>query len=368
MPPRRGDGPFISICALGRFCASVFLLASVRPGVTFWDRMKAVNWIGNTLVIGMYVSGLMAISFGGTTFAWNSSQEIAMFCLSGVLLIALCIHQVWSDPKNRMFPVHFLKNGGLLIQFLVGASAGTSSLVTIYFIPLYFQFVQHSDSLPAGVRLLPFIGCLAVFTMLNGHLMARSGYSILYKLDLSTSNGFIYGGMVLNGIGTGMFLNAPFAVAQWLAPPQETSSAVGFIMCARGGGLAIALSIANTIFLNLAQNGIRHRFPTLDTTQIQSLTSGAGSHLLETLNHAQQQQVLAAIVHAISRVFILSIASGCFCLCLSVFMNRRKSRSASCLDLKAHISPLSRNEPRRVSILYTQNRSVSHIQREPPPL
>lgn len=130
----------------------------------------------------------MAISFGGTTFAWNSAQEIAMFCLSGVLLIALCIHQVWSDSKNRMFPVHFLKNGGLLIQFLVGASAGTSSFVTIYFIPLCFQFVQHSDSLLAGVRLLPFIGCLAVFTMLNGHLMARSGYSMLYKLDLSTSN------------------------------------------------------------------------------------------------------------------------------------------------------------------------------------
>ncbi|KAL4744602.1 hypothetical protein BDW72DRAFT_188141 [Aspergillus terricola var. indicus] len=239
-----------------------------------------------------------------------------------------------------MFPVPFLKNWGLLIQFLVGASAGTSSFVTIYFIPLYFQFVQHSDSLLAGVRLLPFIGCLAVFTMLSGHLMAPSGYSMpwyvvgsvvviaansmLYKLDLSTSNGFIYGGMVLNGIGTDMFLNAPFAVAQWLAPPQETSSAVGFIMCARGGGLAIALSIANSIFLNLAQNGIRHQFPNLDTTQIQSLTSGAGSHLLEILSKAQQQQVLAVIVHAISRVFILSIASGCFCLCLSVFMDRRK--------------------------------------------
>ncbi|KAL5354999.1 MFS general substrate transporter [Aspergillus floccosus] len=334
---------YINLCIGGAFAPAYFFLLpsrDLRPGATFWQRMKAVDWIGNTLVIGVYVSGLMAISFGGTTFAWNSAQEIAMFCVSGVLLIALCVHQVWSDPKNRMFPVHFLKNWGLLIQFLVGASAGTSSFVTIYFIPLYFQFVQHSDSLLAGVRLLPFIGCLAVFTMLNGHLMARSGYSMpwyvvgsalvvaansmLYKLDLSTSNGFIYGGMVLNGIGTGMFLNAPFAVAQWLAPPQETSSAVGFIMCARGGGLAIALSIANSIFLNLAQNGIRHRFPTLDTAQIQSLTSGAGSHLLETLSQAQQQEVLAAIVHAISRVFILSIASGCFCLCLSVCMDRRK--------------------------------------------
>jgi hypothetical protein len=95
-------------------------------------------------------------------------------------------------------------------------------------------------------------------------------------------------------------------------------------MCSRGGGLAIALSVANSIFLHMAQNGIRHRFPTFDTAQIQSLTSGAGSHLLEILTQAQQQQVLAAIVHAISRVFILFFASGCFCLCLSVCMDRRK--------------------------------------------
>lgn len=308
----------------------------------FWDRMKAVDWIGNTLVIGMYVSILMAISFGGTTFAWNSAREIALFVVAGVLFIALSIHQVWSDRQNRMFPVHFLKNKGLLIQFLVGASAGTSSFVTIYFVPLYFQFVQDTNSLLAGVRLLPFIGSLAVFTMLNGHLMARLGYSMpwyvtgsvlviaanamLYRIDLSTSNGYIYGAMVLNGIGTGMFLNAPFAVAQWIAPRKETSSAVGFIMCARGGGLAIALSIANAIFLNLADNRIRHDFPNLDKTGIQSLTSGSGSTLLKTLNPGQQQQVLAAIVFAISRVFITSIASGCFCLILSLFMDRKKHK------------------------------------------
>lgn len=302
--------------------------------------MKAVDWVGNTLVIGAYVSGLMAISFGGTVYEWNSAQEIALFCVSGILFIALGVHQAWSDPQNRMFPVHFLKHKGLLIQFLVGASAGTSSFVTIYFIPLYFQFVQHSSSLLAGVRLLPFIRSLAAFTMLNGHLMARSGYSMpwyvtgsalviaansmLYNIDLSTSNGFIYGAMVLNGIGTGMFLNAPFAVAQWLAAPKEISSAVGFIMCARGGGLTIALSIPDAIFLNSAENRIQDMLPNLDKTQVQSLTSGAGSHILETLSATQQQGVLEAIVFAISRVFITSIASGCFCLCLSLLMNRKK--------------------------------------------
>ncbi|KNG83525.1 hypothetical protein ANOM_007761 [Aspergillus nomiae NRRL 13137] len=172
----------------------------------FWDRIKAVDWIGNTLLIGMYVSMLMAISFGGTTFAWSSAQEISLFVVGGVLFSAPSIHPIWSDQQNRMFPVHFLKNRGLLIPFLVAASAGTSSFVTIYFIPLFFQCVQDTSSLLAGVQLLPLIGSLAVFTMLNGHLMARLGYSMpwyvtglvlviatnamLYRIDLFTSNGY----------------------------------------------------------------------------------------------------------------------------------------------------------------------------------
>ncbi|KAL5042101.1 hypothetical protein BDW71DRAFT_200833 [Aspergillus fruticulosus] len=251
------------ISIIGVVFGTVLLLSrNLQPGLTFWNRMKAVDWIGNILVIGVYVSGFMAISFRGTSFAWTSAQEIAIFCASGALRIALCVYQVWSDPKNRMFPVHFLKNWDLL----------------------------QSDSLLAGVRLLPFTGYLAVFTMLNGHLVARSGYIMPWyvtPLVSRSSNGFI--GMVLSGIGTGMFLNDIFAVAQSLAP--------------RAGC---------------------HRFPTLDRAQIQSLTSGAASHPLEILSKSQQQKVLAEIVQAIIRVFILSIASGCFCLCLSVFMDRRK--------------------------------------------
>lgn len=302
--------------------------------------MKAIDWIGNILLAGAYTAGLMGISFGGTTYEWGSGSTIALFVVSGVFFVFLAIHQVWSNPNHRMFPVQYLKNKDLLVQFLVGASAGTSSFVTLYFVPLYFQFVQQSSALLAGVRLLPFIGALAVFTILNGHFMGRSGYTVpwylvgsalviaanimLYSIDLSTGSGFIYGAEVLNGIGTGMFLNAPFSVAQWLVPKSEIPVAVGFIMCARGGGLAIALATGNTIFLNLAQDAIRDLLPTLNKADVLGLISGASSNLLATLTDNQQEAVLAAIVHAISRVFIMSIASGCFCFALTPLMDRKK--------------------------------------------
>lgn len=334
---------YINLCIGGAFSPAYFFLLpsrDLRPGVGVLERLKSIDWVGNVIMVGGYTSLLMAISFGGGTYAWNSAQEIALFCVAGVLFIVFGFHQVWSKEQRRMFPIHFLKDRNLLIQFLVGAAAGTSSFVTIYFVPLYFQFVQDSSSLLAGVRLLPFIGSLAVFTLLNGHLMARSGYSMpwyaagsalviaanamLSHINLSTSNGYIYGAMVLNGVGTGMFLNAPFSVATWFVPPKEVPSVVGFIMCARGGGLAIALSIGNTIYLNLAQNKIKHLFPSATYSQIQSLTSGLGGSFSDSLSSSQKQELLTAIVYAISRVFIQSLASGCFCLLLAIFMDRKK--------------------------------------------
>jgi hypothetical protein len=150
---------------------------------------------------------------------------------------------------------------------------------------------------------------------------------MLFKIDLLTSRGYIYGALVINGLGTGMFVNAPFSVAQWLAPPKEIPTAVGFIMCARGGGLAIALSIA--VFLNLSENAISREIPLVPKSDIQNLVSGVGSSLLSTLTDTQQHQVLAKIVSSLGRVFILSIASAVLCALLSGLMNRGRVIAAA---------------------------------------
>ena len=122
--------------------------------------------------------------------------------------------------------------------------------------------------------------------MLNGVFMGKLGYYMpwlivggilmlvsnvmFYTIALSTSTGFIYGAKVLGGIGTGLFVNVPFSVSQWLVSPREIPSAVGLIMCARIGGIAIALTMTNAIFLNLAENSISHLLPTASKVEVQT--------------------------------------------------------------------------------------------------
>ena len=162
----------------------------------------------------------MAVSFGGTLYAWNSATIIALFVLSGVLFILLALQQsftVLTTLTRRVFPIHYVTNKEMAILFAQIAAASTNSFIAIYFIPLYFQFVQSDQALRSGVRLLPYIIPLVFASLFNGALMEKLKYYLpwflvggvliiisnvmLFYLSLTISTAYIYAALVLGGLG-----------------------------------------------------------------------------------------------------------------------------------------------------------------------
>jgi len=331
---------------IGGLFAPIYLLylpsRDPRPGATFRQRLVELDMIGTLLQVGGFVSGIMAVSFGGVLYDWNSGRIIGLFVCSGILFIALGVQQeflVLTTEARRVFPVQYVRQKEMVILFAQIACASSNSFIAIYFIPLYFQFVQSDQALQAGVRLLPYIIPLVVATMVNGALMEKLKYympwflvggllvivanAMLYHITLTINTGFIYGALALSGIGTGFFVNAPYAIAQWIVPPEEIALAVGFITCAQVAGVTISLAIANAVFLSLAQNSIQKILPGVPKGDVQAAISGVGGQFLKTLDAETQVAVLEAIIGAIQNVFILGIAAGCLAVLLSIFMDRK---------------------------------------------
>lgn len=84
--------------------------------------------------------------------------------------------------------------------------------------------------------------------------------------------------------------------------------------------MVIALTLSNTIFLNVAQQKIGAVLPGASPELIQSAISGTSSAFLRTLDPDTQAQVLHAIVGALSKTYALVITSGAVGLVLSIFM------------------------------------------------
>lgn len=337
---------YINLCIGGLFApVFFFMIPSVdpRPGTSLKDRLAQIDWLGPILFVGAYVSGIMAIAFGGVLYAWGDSRIIGMFVCSGVLFILFFIQQgfnILTTYDQRIFPIQYLKNKEMILLFIETAAAGTSSFVPIYFIPLYFQFVKGDGALDAGVRLLPFIVSMVVFNLVNGVAMSAVGYYMPWYLlggvfvlvsgvllqitKLTTNVGQIYGALVIGGIGTGVFSQAGFSVAQSLVPPEEIPTAVGFITCAQVGGSAIALSVANTLFLNRATLQIMNLLPGQTKTSVQAMISGANAALLDSLSDTLRTDVLKAIVTSVTDALVLDLTAGCIAILVAVFLRRTK--------------------------------------------
>ncbi|KAH6670424.1 major facilitator superfamily domain-containing protein [Halenospora varia] len=337
---------YINLC-IGAVCAPVYLFMlpnkDPRPGVSLMDRAREMDYLGSVLTMGAFVSGVMALSFGGVTYPWNSAKIIGLFCCSGVLFILLGIQQVYTiftTTSRRLFPVEFFKSRTILILFCMTAAGGTAIFIPIYMIPIFFQFAKSDTALQAGVRLLPFIMLMIFAVIMNGGVLSSYGLympwytvggifvliggALMYTVDIDTSTAKIYGYSIIIGFGDGLFAQASFSVAQAIVSPDMVASAVGFITCAQVSGVTIALAIANSVFLNESQKDISKLLPNVPAEEISAAIAGAGSQFVASLSDAMKRSVLEAIVNAMGQTYILVIVSGAMVLLLSFAMKRER--------------------------------------------
>ncbi|KAL8638513.1 MAG: hypothetical protein Q9228_004336 [Teloschistes exilis] len=333
---------YLNLCVGGLFAPVWFFLLpryDPRPGVAITKRLREIDYVGTILIIGAYVSGVMAINFGGSTYAWNSGRIIGLFICSGILFILFAVQQTFAiltTIERRIFPIEFMKSRIMLVLFAETACASTATFLPIYFIPLFFQFVHNDSALEAGVRLLPFVIFLVVVCVANGAIMSITGYyfpwyvvggvfnligaALMYTVNNGSSTARVYGYSILIAIGSGAFVQASFSVAQAKVKPEVIPLAIGFITAGQIGGVTISLAIASSVFLNKSTDGIQAILPDVPKEQVQALISGAGSAVLNGLDGATREHVLEAIVNALKNVYILDIVAGALALVLAFLM------------------------------------------------
>ena len=305
----------------------------------YGQRVKEFDYLGAVLSVGMLVCIIMPINFGGTLYAWKSGAVIALFVIAGLLVITFFTQQtfnIFTRIDHRMFPVQFFRNKEAVLLFMLTSAANAAGFITIYYIPLYFQFAKGETPLNAAVKLLPLIFLTSATILVNGGLMGKFGYYqpwyvggsaliliggvLLSRIDVNTSTSMIYGIEVLIGIGCGTHLQAGFAVIQFVVEPAMMSYAITFMMVAQLLGIAMGLSIAGAVFVNTALASLQAILP-LSRMQLQAALSGVSGELLKTLPLPQQAATVNILVATLGKTFILVYVAAALGLLLSLFLN-----------------------------------------------
>lgn len=185
--------------------------------------------------------------------------------------------------------------------------------------------IQGDDALHSAVRLLPIVFTLVFGVVAGGIALTKVGYyspfyiagtclgligaSLFHTIDLDTSAAKLYGYSILVGLGSGLFSQAGYPIAQAKVPKHQLAGATGFIALGQLVGPTIALSIAGTVFINTATSGLQDLLPDTPVETIKQAITGTASTLLSQQDEATRRAALDIIVGAISKVFILDITA-----------------------------------------------------------
>ena len=178
----------------------LFFLTPFDPAgaMPYGERFGKIDWVGSILSIAAFTCLIIAVNFGGVIWPWGSGRIIALFVVAFVLWIVFFAQQtftVLTNAANRLFPIHLLRNKEALLISLLAATGGAAGFITIYYIPIYFQFARGDNGMEAAVRLLPLIFLLSFTILASGALMSKFGYYKLFYIFGSVIS--VVGGVLL---------------------------------------------------------------------------------------------------------------------------------------------------------------------------
>ena len=129
---------------------------TVSAETTFRERIAKFDLFGTAALLPGVTCLLLALQWGGTTYAWSNGRTIALLVLTGVLIITFIAVQIWKGDAATL-PPRIAKNRSVAAGFLYSTCVGSSMITMAYFLPLWFQAIQGVSAVESGIRTLPFV-------------------------------------------------------------------------------------------------------------------------------------------------------------------------------------------------------------------
>ena len=257
----------------------VGVLAIVTAGFVLPKALRRVqhtiDYAGAAALVACAVPLLLAFSWAGTQYAWNSWQVIGLFIFSAVMLVVfLLIELRAAEPiiSPRLF-----KNSIFLVSTIAMFMVAAGMFGAILYLPLFVQAVTGNSATNSGLVLTPMMLGFMFSSIVGGQLLSRTGrYKIvaivgfiiaslgmflLSRMTASTGDGQISLNMIVTGLGIGVMMSLFTIVVQNAFPFRQLGEVTAGITFFRSIGSTIGVAVMGTIMTNGFQSALQSNLP-----------------------------------------------------------------------------------------------------------
>ncbi|TQN69624.1 Efflux pump roqT, partial [Colletotrichum shisoi] len=293
----------------------------------FVKKARKMDPLGTALLIPALVSLLLALQWGGTEYPWSDGRVWGCLVCSGVLA-ALFVASLWVNGDDAVIPPRLLRDrsvlGGVLLIFGLSAALFTH----VFFLPFYFQVVQGLSATASGLRILAYLGAMALAGVFAGGAMSSRGAlshhrpyawvgtalfvvgaGLLHMLSVGSGLGMVVGFQLLSGVALGVAWQVPYVAVQrskkLATRSGDAAIANAMIAFSNSFGAALGISIAQNVFATTLARGLAD-LPGLSSDQAHALARAGQAARLRDSEFVPPELlalVLQVFHHAITSTF-----------------------------------------------------------------
>ncbi|MFD8982073.1 MDR family MFS transporter [Streptomyces sp. NPDC059564] len=332
--------------------AILVVIAAARtiPSVRAAGR-PVIDYLGIALVAIGASALILATSWGGNEYAWDSGVIIGLFVCGALALALFCL--VETRAAEPMLPMRLFRNPVFSVCSVLSFIVGFAMLGAMTFLPTYLQYVDGDSATVSGVRTLPLVIGLLIASVFSGNVTSQTGrYRIfpivgsavmavgLYLLSrMGPQTGAwlesLY--MFVLGAGIGLCMQVLTIAVQNTVDYHDLGTATSGVTFFRTLGSAFGAAVFGTIYANSLEPALKAgvaeaaRITGADPAELGAAAqSPQGVHGLEP---AAAGPVIAAYTEALQTVFLWTVPVALVGFVVALFLKevhlRDSARAAS---------------------------------------
>jgi MFS family permease len=321
-----------------------------KPKGNIRSKLAQIDYLGTFLMVAGLVLILLAITFGGINYPWNSAAVICCFVLGGILLLVF----TYFNFKISTKPI-IIKHVLIVPQIFAACMASMFNfgffMIVVNYLAIYFQVVFNATAWKSGIDLLPLIIAVTMSSIFNGAFMRFTRYikipmmassllgpigtGLLLVLNTHSSVKDRIGLLIIAGISIGLQFQSSMIAAQIEAPKDIDGSLIQvtvFLNFTKSLGGTLGVAFAQLMFQAQGTRYIGDMLNNLspNSSAFQELSGLSPSviiqspEIMNSFSPATKALVVEQFMKAIKCTFYLALAFSFVSLFASFFTTNKR--------------------------------------------
>jgi hypothetical protein len=282
----------------------------------------------------------LAVSWGGTEYAWGSAMIIGLFLVSAVSLGLFVLAE--SRAAEPILPLRLFRSSVFTISVILAFIVGFAMLGALTFLPTYLQYVDGVSATESGLQTLPLVVGLLATSIGSGTVISRTGRYrwfpivgslvmavglwLLSRMTVSTPWGVRALYMVVLGAGIGLCMQVLTIIVQNTAEYRDLGVATSGVTFFRTLGSSFGASILGTIYANDLADRLPAAYAQASGVDPTRTTTPAGLH---SYTDDQIAPIVAAYADALHVAFLWAVPVALAAFALAWFLKEVPLRGSS---------------------------------------